>query len=74
MARKFLYVIAFLVVVVIAGGIALSFWSRELTELVFVPSGEFEEQAALQDNAYEDPAMWISRPGMGESNPARFLP
>ena len=74
MARKFLYVIAFVVVIVIAGGIALSFWSRELTELAFVPSGKFEEQNALEDNAYEDPEMWISRPGMGESNPARFLP
>ena len=74
MARKFLYGIAIVVVLIIAGGIALSFWSKELTQLAFVPGGEFEEQAALEDNAYEDPAMWIARPGMGESNPARFLP
>ncbi|WP_230291683.1 DUF3089 domain-containing protein [Croceicoccus sp. Ery5] len=74
MARKFLYVIAFLVVLVIAAGIALSFWSKELTEMAFVPGGAFEEQAALDNNAYEDPEMWISRPGMGATNPARFLP
>lgn len=74
MARKFLYAVAFLVVLVIAAGIALSFWSRELTELAFVPGGAFEEQAALESNAYEDPAMWVARPGMGSSNPARFLP
>ena len=74
MARKFLYGIAVVVVLIIAGGIALSFWSRELTQLAFVPGGAFEDQPALDDNAYEDPAMWIARPGMGDSNPARFLP
>ncbi|WP_379547503.1 DUF3089 domain-containing protein [Qipengyuania sp. DSG2-2] len=74
MARKFLYLVAFIAILVIAGGIALSIWSREATELAFVPQGDFVEQDALAQNAYEDPAMWYSRPGIGTDDPARYQP
>jgi hypothetical protein len=74
MARKFLYIVAFCIVLVIAGGLALSFWARELTEIAMVPRAEFVKQAPLADNAYADPHNWISRPGMGRSNPAQWLP
>jgi hypothetical protein len=74
MVRKFLYFIAIIIVLIIVGAIALSYWSREATELAFVPRGEFVEQNALQANAYEDPAMWISRPGIGTDDPARWQP
>ena len=74
MVRKFLYFVAFVTVVVIVGGIALSIWSREATEIAFVPRGEFVEQEALAPNAYQDPAMWYSRPGIGTDDPARYQP
>lgn len=74
MARKFLYGIAFLVVIVIAGGFALSIWGRQLTALALVPSAEFARQDPLAANAYQDPGMWISRPGMGTTDPARWQP
>lgn len=74
MARKFLYFIAFLIVLVIAGAFVLNIWSKELTRLAFVPSGRFVEQSPLASNAYQDPAMWLSRPGMGVSDPARWQP
>ena len=74
MARKFLYFIAFCIVIVIAGAFALRIWSDEIAELALVPSAEFEEQEALAANAYEDPAMWFSRPGMGTDDPARWQP
>ena len=74
MARKFLYFIAFLIVLGIAGFFVLRIWSQELTEFVFVPRTEFVEQAPLQENAYQDPAMWFSRPGVGVSDPARWQP
>ncbi|MXO66922.1 DUF3089 domain-containing protein [Altericroceibacterium endophyticum] len=75
MARKFLYVIAALIVLVIAALAALRIWSDELTEIAFVPQTDFVEQAPLETNAYADPAMWFSREGMdaGE-NPARWQP
>jgi hypothetical protein len=73
-ARKFLYLIAAVIVLLLAGGIALAIWSRQATEIAFVPRGEFVEQQPLAANAYNDPAMWYSRPGIGTSDPARYEP
>jgi hypothetical protein len=74
MARKFLYLVATLIVLAIAALFALRYWADDLTSIAFVPHGEFVEQSALADNAYHDPAMWFSRPGMGISDPARWQP
>lgn len=74
MARKFLYLIAGIIVVVLVGALVLAMWSREATEIAFVPRGEFVAQEPLAANAYNDPAMWYSRPGIGVSDPARYEP
>ena len=74
MARKFLYFIAVCIVLVILGAIALSIWSREATEIAFVPRGEFVEQELFAENAYQDPNMWYSRPGLGTNDPSRYQP
>ena len=75
MARKFLYFIAFVIVVVIGGAFALRLWSEELTEIAFVPRTEFVEQAALETNAYDNPDMWFARPGIAApQNPVRWQP
>lgn len=74
MARKFLYLIAILIVLVIAVLFALRIWSNELTRFVFVPREEFIEQPALQPNAYESPDMWFSRPGLEGPDPSRWQP
>ncbi|WP_394269329.1 DUF3089 domain-containing protein [Qipengyuania sp.] len=74
MARKFLYLVAGIIILVIAGAFALAIWSNEATRIAFVPRGEFVEQAPLADNAYQDPAMWYSRPGIGTADPARYQP
>jgi len=73
--RKFLYTIVILVFLVAAGLLTLRIFADELTQMALVPSGDFVEQDALADNAYDDPAMWFSRPGMGAPNdPARWQP
>ena len=74
MVRKFLYFIVFCIVVVVAGLLALRYYARDLTAFAFVPRVGFEAQAPLAGNAYEDPAMWFSRPGMGTSDPVRWVP
>ncbi|MEP5937389.1 MAG: DUF3089 domain-containing protein [Erythrobacter sp.] len=74
MAKKFLYLVAVIIVLIIVAMIALRVWSKELTELAFVPTSEFVDQAPLDDNAFQDPALWYSRPGMGTSDPARWQP
>lgn len=68
MARKFLYFVAFCIVLFIGGRIALAFYPEQLTRLSFTPSVKFEPQAPLQASAYADPKMWFARPGQpGES-------
>ena len=74
MARKFLYLIAGIIIVVIAAMLALRIWSDRLTEMAFVPSVEFSAPRSLAQKAYADPAMWISRPGLRRADPARWVP
>jgi len=74
LARKFLYFIAFVIVLVIAAAFALRLWPQQLSELAFVPKTAFEQQAPLAAGRYDDPAMWISRPGKGAEDPALWLP
>ncbi len=74
MARKFLYFVAICIVIVLAGLFALRIWSDELAEMALVPGTRFETQQPLESNAYDDPAMWFSRPGMGTDDPARWQP
>lgn len=75
LARGFLYLITFIIVAVIAVIFALRIWADSLTEFRFVPNTQFVEQQPLKNNAYDDPAMWFSRPGMGAAaDPARWQP
>jgi len=73
MARKFLYAIAVIVVLVFAGRLALTFYGDSLMGLALVPRGGFEAQPALAANAYADPALWYSRPS-APADPARLRP
>ncbi|MCT2398297.1 DUF3089 domain-containing protein [Novosphingobium mangrovi (ex Huang et al. 2023)] len=75
MARKFLYVVAVCVVLFILARLALIFYAEDLTEMAFVPDGPFRERPALAAGAYDDPKMWIARPGMKKKDdPAQWLP
>jgi hypothetical protein len=74
MARKFLYIVAALVVLVLAVLLALRIWSDELTEYTFVPSSPFEAQATQDSTAYAEPKMWFAWPAMEGKNPAHFTP
>lgn len=74
MARKFLYIVAGLVVAVVLGLLALRFWANDLTRLTFVPTVPFEAQAPMARNAYDDPALWFSRGGLPAGNPAQWSP
>ncbi|MEO1222035.1 MAG: DUF3089 domain-containing protein [Pseudomonadota bacterium] len=74
MARKFLYLVAVIIVLVITALIVLRVWSQELTAFALVPSAEFTPTDPLEANAYQDPALWYSRPGIGIKDPARWQP
>lgn len=77
MARKFLYIVAVLIVLVIAGGFAFSIYQDELTDFAIgqlEPTVKFEKQEALAENVYDDPGMWFSRGQQQANNPASWQP
>ena len=74
MARKFLYLIAGLTVLVIAVLVVLRIWADDLTEIAMVPTAEFIAPPPLEPNVYDDPEMWIARPGIGDKDASRWLP
>ncbi len=74
MARKFLYIVAGITVLVIAVMLALRLWSGALTEIAFVPKSEFTPRPPVESRAYAGYARWIARPGMGARDPAMWMP
>jgi len=74
MARKFLYLVALVIVLVVGARLALSFYPEAMTRIAMEPSIKFEAQPALQPKVYDDPAMWFARPGMTGTNPVKWQP
>ena len=73
MARKFLYVVAVLITLVIAGGIAYRYYGAELLRFALVPRGAFQAQPSVASKAYDDPKMWLARPDIA-NNPSFWVP
>ncbi|MDB5680180.1 DUF3089 domain-containing protein [Sphingomonas bacterium] len=73
MARKFLYAIVVILLLVIAGAFALRFFGPQLSRWAFVPSASFEGAPPPAPNAYADAKMWLARPDI-RGNPATWTP
>ncbi|HEX4693857.1 DUF3089 domain-containing protein [Sphingomonas sp.] len=73
MARKFLYAIVVLLLLVVAGGFVYRFFGPQLMRMAMVPSGAFEGAPAEPPNAYADAKMWLARPDTA-NNPATWTP
>ncbi|MGY4397887.1 hypothetical protein ACVWZA_003084 [Sphingomonas sp. UYAg733] len=73
MARKFLYVIAFIIVLAIASLVTYRLSGPQLIRFATVPSAAFEPLPPQPANAYADPKMWLARPDRPNS-PARWTP
>ncbi len=73
LARKFLYAIAAIIFILFGFGIAYQLNPGWFGRAVFVPSSEFVEQTAAAPNAYDDPKMWFSRPGLPD-DPSNWRP
>ena len=74
MARKFLYFVAGMVILVLAGAFVFQVYGDELMEVAFVPDTEFTAQDVLETNVYADTSMWLARPELVKGNPALWLP
>ncbi|MEQ1547993.1 MAG: DUF3089 domain-containing protein [Chakrabartia sp.] len=73
MARKFLYGIAIIILLVLAAALAYRLFGTQLIRAAMVPSAPFSKPVPTTQNAYADPSMWIARPDIA-GNPALFLP
>lgn len=73
MARKFLYAVTAVIVLVIAAAFAYRLFGTQLMRLAFVPHAQFEAQARVDPHAYDAPRMWLSRPDVPH-DPSRWTP
>jgi hypothetical protein len=75
LARRFLWVVASLVVLVLIGAVIYRTFEDRFFKLALVPDVKFEEAAAAAapERSYAEAAMWIARPDL-PNNPAAWLP
>lgn len=74
MARKFLYLIAIIIVLIVVVFAVMRLFPDALSRAAFVPSAEFVEQEEASPSVYENPDMWFSQPGKTEGNAALWVP
>ena len=72
-ARRFLAVIFFLTLIVVAGAFAIYQWGGNVLVRESVPKGHFVASAAGGGPDYSNDSSWIARPGEAD-NPAEWLP
>lgn len=73
MARKFLYIVAGLITLVIIAALAYRLFPDQIMRAAFAPIAEFEAQKPVAVNAYADRKLWIARPDIAK-NPALWTP
>ncbi|WP_420138179.1 DUF3089 domain-containing protein [Sphingomonas sp.] len=73
LARRFLYIIAALIVLVLAVGLGWSLMQDRLMRMAFVPDVAFSALPDATAPDYTKPAAWLARPGMRD-DPSRWTP
>ncbi|MFN3387931.1 MAG: DUF3089 domain-containing protein [Allosphingosinicella sp.] len=73
MARRFLWVVAGLVVLVLIGAIAFRLFATDFMRWTMVPAAPFEAGPPPVEKAYAGPEMWIARPDIAD-NPSAWRP
>jgi len=72
-ARKFLYAIAAIILLILAFGVTWSLFQDRLIRWTFVPGQEFRPLPDTTAPDYAKPSAWIARPGLAD-DPTRFVP
>lgn len=73
LARRFLYVIAILIVLVLGFGLAWTLMQDRLLRMALVPHVAFAPMADATAPDYSKPEAWLARPDLPD-NPSRWLP
>ena len=72
-ARRFLYVIATIIFLLLAAGAVWTLFPQALMRMTFVPSIDFAPPPPAGAPDYNEPDAWLSRPGAA-NDPANWLP
>lgn len=72
-ARIFLYIVAFVIVLVLVAAVVWNIAQDRLLAIAFVPDAPIEQLAEVEQSRYANPDMWLTRPGL-RRNPAGWLP
>lgn len=74
LVQRFLWIVAGLTMLVIAGALAFRIWGDDLIRMTMVPTADFTEAVAAPEGAtYADAELWIARPDI-PGNPASWTP
>lgn len=73
MARKFLYVVAVLIMIGLAAGLTFQFWGGAVMRMAMVPRIGFRALPDSSSADYAKAALWIARPDK-PGNPAQWTP
>ncbi|MBO9671469.1 MAG: DUF3089 domain-containing protein [Sphingobium sp.] len=74
MARKFLYVVAFFIVLAVLAMISFSFFGTRIMQGVLTPRVSFSAPPPLPAGFYETPQAWFARPDGRKGDPASWQP
>lgn len=72
-ARRFLWVIAIIIMIVIAGAFIYRIFGTQIMRVAMVPSVSFAESEKAPDPLYGNVGGWLAHPGLA-SNPAQWAP
>jgi hypothetical protein len=72
-AVRFLWIVAGLTVLFVAGAVAYRLFEQDLMRWTMVPKGEFVEVPMPEGASYADASLWVARPDLPGS-PARWTP
>lgn len=73
MARKFLYLIAILIMLTLAAAFTYRMFGAQLLRAALVPAADYAPLKPVETNAYASRGMWLARPDIA-GNPALWLP
>jgi len=73
-ARRFLYVVAALIVLTLGSAFAYRMWGQRMLNAVMVPSARFAAPRLISANDYADRANWLARPDITQSNASLWVP
>jgi hypothetical protein len=73
LARRFLWIVAGLTMLVMAGALLYRLFEPQLMKLAMIPTSRFESAPAVDPAAYAKSDMWIARPDI-VNNPSLWTP